>query len=305
VNERPFNQSGVNGGVPIEGQTFPPGQLPRAEKRIASPDYFRTLGIRLLQGRTFTDRDTRTSDPVAVVSESFARRYLGDRALGRRIGFNWDMQGFQTVVGVVADIKHYELDEPPQSMVYVSYLQRPIDAANVVVKMFGETADITPALRDTIRALDRDVPIVGLEPMEASLSASVANRRFLLWLSGGFATLALILAATGIFGVVSYAARARTREFGIRMALGADGPHIVRLAAMHGAVPVVLGLAFGAVGAFFATRLIESQLFGVTPGDPVTVVVVITSLASVAFIASLLPALRTVRLNPVTTLRRE
>jgi ABC-type antimicrobial peptide transport system permease subunit len=215
------------------------------------------------------------------------------------------MDGFQTVVGVVADIKHYELEEPTQSMVYVSYLQRPLDAANVVVKTTGETADITPALRETIRSLDRDVPIVGLETMEASISASVANRRFLLWLSGSFATLALVLAATGIFGIVSYAARARTREFGIRMALGADASQIVRLAAMHAAVPVGLGLALGAVGAFFATRLIESQLFGVTPGDPVTVGIVIASLTSVALAASLLPALRTVRLNPVTTLRRE
>jgi predicted permease len=305
VNERPFTGNGVSGGITIEGETFSPGQLPDAEKRIASPDYFRALGIRLVEGRAFTDRDTRTSDPVAIVSESFARRYLADRAIGRRIGFQWDMDGLQTVIGVVADVKHYGLDEAPIPTVYVSYLQRPIDAASVVVKTAGGTAAVVPALRDTIRRLDRDIAIVGLETMDASLSASVANRRFLLWLSSGFATLALVLAATGIFGIVSYAARARTREFGIRMALGANGPHIVRLAAMHGAVPVVAGLALGAVGALFATRLIESQLFGVTPDDPFTIVVVIASLASIALGASLVPALRTVRLNPVATLRRE
>ena len=306
VNERPLGGGGVNGGIPIEGMTFPPGQGAQAEKRIVSPDYFKTLGIGVVEGRTFTDRDSAGNEPVTVVSESFARRYFPDApALGRRIGFNWDLQGTQTIVGVVADIKHYGLDDPPLPTVYVSYLQRPLDAAGVVVKTTGDAAALVPAIRDTIRGIDRDRPLVSLETLDDSVAASVALRRFLLWLAAGFAGLALVLAATGIFGVVSYAARARTREFGIRIALGAESGTIVRLAAAHGIVPVAAGLVLGAGASLLATRALHAQLYGVAPADPLTFAVVIVGLGTVGAAACLLPALRTVRLNPVAALRRE
>jgi len=246
VSELPLRGGGTNGTVPIQGQTFPPGQSPQPEKRIVSPGYFGAMGIRITSGRGFSDHDTTGTPGVMVVSESFARRYFkAAGALGSHAAFNWDMEGMQEIIGVVADVKHYGLDEDPVPMVYVSYLQRPLDYAGIVVKATGDPANLIASVRQTMQALDRDRPLEGLETMNAVVSASVATRRFALFLASSFAALGVLLAATGIFGVVSYASRQRTREFGIRVALGATSADVVRLVLRQGLVPVAVGLAIG------------------------------------------------------------
>jgi putative ABC transport system permease protein len=306
VNALPLGGGGVNGGVPIQGMTFPPGQLPSPEKRIVSPDYFHVMGIRIVSGRGFTDRDTASSPGVMVVSESFARRYFKDASpLGAHAAFSWDIEGNQEIVGVVADVRHYGLDQDPDPTVYVSYLQRPLDSANVVVKAASSTAGLMPAVRQTMQSLDKDRPLVGMDNMSAIISASVATRRFGLILANVFAALGVVLAVTGIYGVVSYGSRQRTREFGIRMALGATSSDVLGLVLKQGLVPVGLGLAIGLGGALALTRLIRSQLFGITPTDPATFVTVAAGLSLVAILACYVPARRAVAVDAARVLRRD
>jgi putative ABC transport system permease protein len=304
VNELPLDGSGVNGGVTIQGQTFPPGKLPAPEKRIVSPDYFRAMGIRLISGRTFTDRDATGATPVMVVSEGFAKKYFAGRsAIGEHAGFNWDIDGVQEIVGVVADVHHYGLDEGPDQMVYVSYLQRPLDAAFVVVKAASDASALTSSVRQAMLALDRDRPLVGLETMDSVVSASVATRRFALILASAFAGLGVLLAATGVYGVVSYGSRQRSREFGIRIALGATSSDVVRLVVRQGLWPVAVGLAIGLGGALALTKLIQHQLFGVTPSDPATFATVGAGLALIAVVACYVPARRAVAVDAAKVLR--
>jgi len=306
VSEVPLAGGGTNGSVTIEGQTFPPGQEPRAEKRIVSPDYFETMRIPLVAGRTFTARDTTGAPPVMVVSESFARRYFGSRgAVGARASFDWDMDGSQDIVGVVADVKHYDLRDAPLPMVYVSYLQRPLSAAGIVVRTTSDPAGLIASVRRTIRDIDRDRPLQHLETMSAIVSDSVATRRFVLIVSLGFAALAVLLAATGTYGAVSYRTRQRTREFGIRLALGATPAGVVRLALGQALLPVLFGLGGGLAGAWALSEVIRSQLFGITPTDPATFASVAVGLAAVAGAATYLPARRAIRVETASVLRTE
>lgn len=306
VNELPLGGGGVNGNVGIEGRTFAPGQSPIAEKRIVSPDYFKALGIPVIKGRSFTERDTAGTTPVMVISESFARRHFADGdPIGQRAEFNWDTEGFQEIVGVVADVKHYGLDDGPQPMVYVTYFQRPLDGADVVVGTTGEIEPLFAGARDVIRRLDPDRPLTSLGTLDEVVSRSVATRRFALYMVGGFAAIGLVLAATGIYGVVAYAARQRTREFGIRLALGARSGEVIRLVLTQGLIPVVVGVVLGTAGAFALTGLIRAHLFGVEPTDPITFGLVALVLGLVAVAACYLPARRANKLNPSAVLRAD
>ncbi len=306
VNDLPLGGGGVNGGVDIEGRTFAPGQGPMPEKRIVSPGYFTALGIPILRGRGFSEHDRIGTTPVMVISDSFARRIFdGVDPIGRRVAFNWDMDGFQEVVGVVADVKHYGLDDGPQPMVYVSYLQRNLDAGDVVVSTTGPVEPLFTAAREVIRRLDPDRPLTSLGTLDEVVARSVATRRFALWMVGGFAAIGLVLAATGIYGVVAYAARQRTREFGIRLALGARSGEVIRLVLRQGLIPVVLGVVLGTAGALALTGLISAQLFGVEPTDPATFGLVVLVLGLVGVAACYLPARRANRLNPSAVLRAD
>jgi putative ABC transport system permease protein len=306
VNQLPLAGGGVNGGVNIQGRTFAPGQAPMPEKRIVSPDYFKALGIRILKGRGFTEGDRAGTPPVMVISESFARAQFDSvDPIGQRAAFNWDMDGFQEIVGVVADVKHYGLDDGPQPMVYVSYLQRTLDGGEIVLSTTGEIAPLFAAARDVIRRLDPDRPLTSLGTLDDVVTRSVATRRFALSMVAGFAAIGLVLAATGIYGVVAYATRQRTREFGIRLALGARTGEVIRLVLTQGLIPVVLGVVLGTAGALALTGLIRAHLFGVEPTDPMTFGVVVLVLGLVGVAACSLPARRANRLNPSAVLRAE
>jgi putative ABC transport system permease protein len=306
VSEVPLAGGGTNGTVPIEGQTFAPGQEPMPEKRIVSPSYFETMHIHLVAGRTFSVRDTTGAPPVMVVSESFARRYFRDgAAIGSHASFNWDMDGLQEIVGVVADVKHYNLGEAPRPMVYVSYLQRPLDDSGVVVRTAGDPVGVVASVRSAIRDVDRDRPLEHVQTMSAIVSDSVTTRRFVLLIALGFAALAVLLAATGTYGVVNYHTRQRTREFGIRLALGAAPAVIVRLALRQALWPVAIGLIVGVGGALALSHVIQSQLFGVTPTDPTTFASVAVGLAAVAGAASYLPVRHVLGIEAASVLRTE
>ena len=304
VSEVPLAGGGTNGTVPIEGQTFPPGQEPMPEKRIVSPGYFETMHIPLVAGRAFTTRDTIGAPPVMVVSESFARRYFRNgAAIGARAGFTWDMDGIQAIVGVVADVKHYDLSDAPLPTVYVSYLQRPLSTAGLVVRTTGDPAGVVTGVRAAVHDVDRDLPLEQLESMSAIVADSVATRRFVLIAALAFAALAVLLAATGTYGVASYRTRERTHEFGIRLALGATPASIARLAVEQALLPLILGLVGGLGGALALSHIIRTQLFGVTPTDPTTLVSVAVGLAMVTGAASYLPARRAIRIGAGSVLR--
>jgi len=306
VSQLPLAGGDTYGGMDIEGQTFPPGQRPTAQKRVVSPDYFKAMGIPIKRGRVFTPADNMRAPAVMVVSESFARqRFPGQDPIGKRAALLWDIEGFQTIVGVVADVKHNGLDDPANATAYVSYLQRPDSAFTVVVKTSVDPESITPLVREQVRAIDPDRPITFARSMEAVVSESVGARELSLELIGGFALIGLLLAVTGIYGVVSYATEQRSREFGIRLALGAGSRSVLGLVLKQGVGLALVGLAIGLAGAVLLGGVIKAQLFGVEPADPLTLAAVSLGLVAVALVACYLPARRAIRINPSAVLRSE
>jgi putative ABC transport system permease protein len=306
VSQVPLAGGDTNGGVDIEGRTFPPGQKPMPHKRITSPDYFAAMGIPVKSGRGFTTADTVRTPAVIVISETFARKWFpGEEPLGKRIAFNWDIDGFQTVVGVVGDVKHNGLDDPASAAVYVSYLQRPDSSFTVVVKSAVDPESLTPLIRNEVRAIDPGRPLTSVRTMQSLVTASVGPRELSLKLVGGFAMIGLLLAVTGIYGVVSYATEQRSREFGIRLALGAGSRSVLNLVLRQGLGLALAGLAIGLGGALLLGGVIKAQLFGVEPADPLTLIAVSAGLVAVALVACYLPARRAIKINPSTVLRAE
>jgi predicted permease len=305
-SELPFSGGDTYGGVEIEGRTFPPAERPMAQKRIVSAGYFAALGIPITRGRAFATTDGASAPAVIVLSDAFARRWFpNEDPIGKRVGFNWDMEGFQTVVGVAADVKHSGLDDAENPAVYVNYRQRADSAFEVAVKTAVPPESLMPAIRSEIKAVDSNRPITNLRTMAAMVSASVGARRLALDLVGAFALIGLLLAATGIYGIVSHATEQRSREFGIRLALGAESTSVLGLALRQGLVLVLAGLVIGLGGAAALAGVIRAQLFGVEPTDTVTLAAVSGGLLLVALLACYLPARRALRINPAAVLRAD
>jgi putative ABC transport system permease protein len=306
TSQLPIAGGDTYGGVDIEGQTFAPGQRPMAQKRIVSPDYFAAMGIPLKSGRLLTAADHAKAPAVMVVSETFARqRFPGQDPIGKRVALLWDIDGFQSIVGVVADVKHNGLDDPANAAVYVSYLQRPDAAFTMVVKTSVTPESVTSQIRNEIRAIDPDRPLTSIKTLKAVVTDSVGARELSLELVGGFALIGLLLAVTGIYGVVSYATEQRSREFGIRLALGAGTRSVLGLVVRQGLALALVGLVIGLGGAVALGGVIKSQLFGVEPADPVTLAAVAALLVAVALLACYVPARRAIKVNPASVLRSE
>ena len=304
INEIPLGSSDTNGGVSIEGRTFPPGQGPGAQKRIVSAGYFTTLGIPIKRGRVFDATDTASAPPVMVVSESFASRWFpNEDPIGRKVGFLWDMDGFQTIIGVVGDVKHNGLDEGATPAVYVTMAQRPDSVFTIAVRTGVDPESLVPAMRQEVKAIDPDRPMTRVRTMTQMMAASVGARRLSLNLVSGFALIGMLLATTGIYGVVSHATQQRSREFGIRLALGAERGSVRRLVLKHGALLALTGVAIGVAAAMAMGNIIRAQLFGIDPSDPATLAAVGGGLAIVAIVACYVPARRAVRVNPANVLR--
>lgn len=294
----------------IRGLLEPPqGERPEARIRPVSPGYFRSLGIPLLEGRHFTDRDDEDAPMVVIINESFAHAFFQDMSpIGQRLlkGGWWPFQaGEWEIVGVVADVKMDGLASSTPWAMYFPHRQMPFNDMYVFIGTAGDPLALSAAVRREVWALDAGLPIESIQTMEQIQSSSLAPQRFQMTLLGLFAGIALVLAAVGVYGVLSYAVAQRTGEIGVRMSLGARTSDVLGLVVAQGMKLSLFGLGLGLVGALIATRLIASLLFGVRPGDPATLALVASTLVLVALTACVLPAVRASRVDPVVALRAE
>ena len=272
------------------------------------PDYFKTLRIPLIRGRAFTETDRDGAQRVAIINETAARKFWPDEdPIGKQlwVGVGWEAGEFGEVVGVVSDVKYGKIEEMFEPQIYLPYLQPTEPASFVIVRTTNEPERIVPALRQEIIALDKNAPVYDVMTMRQRSSEATSRTRFSALLLGIFATLALILSAVGIYGVMSYAVSGRTREIGIRMALGANRRNVLNLVMRDAIGLTVIGLVLGLTGAFAATRVLASQLYGVEATDAMTFAVVALLLAAVALAASYIPARRATKVDPMIALRYE
>jgi putative ABC transport system permease protein len=282
---------------------------PRAQVRVATPDYFRTMGIPVLRGRGFTTADRAGTVPVIVVSAEAARRYWpNEDPIGQTIATGWRRDGARfggTIVGVVGDVRQFSLADPPTPEIYAAFAQWPLDEVSVVVRSTAPAGTVLAAASDVVRALDPQLPLYDSRPLDDLMRESVASRRFYALLLATFAALALTLAAIGIYGVIAYSVQQRRRELGIRVALGASRRRVIRLVMGQGMRLAVVGAALGIAGATLVTRVLRGQLFGIGTTDPATFVAVPLLLLVVAAGACVVPVLRALRVDPATAIRAE
>ena len=303
------------GKVAIEGHADNLANAPDLPNILASPGYFRVLQIPLVSGRFFTESDDLKSADVAVVDQTAARQlWNGDNPIGHRVGFLGQKPRWFTVVGIVADVKQTSLDSPAIPHIYFSLLQIGPRTLSVVARLKpvprgGDEdaffASVGTQIKQQVQAVDKDLPVFGVEPMTNLVSASLVARKFSAEVIGAFSMLALVLAAIGVYGVIAYWVAQRTRELGIRMALGAQPADVLKLVVGRGMRLAGLGVACGAVAALGVGPALRSQLYGISALDPLVFFSVPVVLLGVAFAAGYVPALRAMRVNPVVALREE
>jgi putative ABC transport system permease protein len=304
----PLSGRDVTFDFQIEGRpAAPSGEEPIARYTVVSPTYFETMRMPILRGRPLSDRDAANAPQVMVVSEAFARHFFPDEdAIGRRIVPNDPEAPPREIVGVVGDIRQAGLDKEVLPIVYVPHLQDPDIRMDLVVRTASESpADLAPAMRNVIRQMNKDQLIWQTRTMSQLLSKSVAARRFNMVLLATFTVVALALSVIGIFGVMNYAVIQRTHEIGIRMALGAQRGHVLRMVIGQGMALVLVGLCAGLAGAVALTRLLSSLLYGVSATDPLVFAEVAILFAAVSLIACYLPARRAMRIDPLAAIRYE
>jgi putative ABC transport system permease protein len=291
----------------IEGRPeVPPADLPNTNYYSVTPDYFRAMGIRLIRGRLFNQHDDARAPRVAVINETLARQFFpNEDPIGKRILVTNGPAVWRQVVGIVADIKQYGVDKETTSQTYEPYAQYPFRSLNVVLRTSDSGAALAGALRPAVYAIDKDQPVGTIQPLEEILGATIAKQRFAMLLLIVFSSVALVIAAVGIYGVMAYSVVQRTGEFGIRMALGAQRSDVLRLVLSHAGKLVSLGLVIGLGATFAASRLMGSMLFQTNAHDPLTFSLTTLLLAAVAIAACLLPARRATRVNPIEALRTE
>jgi putative ABC transport system permease protein len=310
VSDAPLGDSPPYLSFDIQGAEAPgPGAVRDAALFTTSPGYFETLRIPLLRGRFYDASDRPGTETVAVVSQAAAERYWkGGDPLGTRITLDdpRDPEArWLTVVGVAGDVLHQRLNEPAYPQIYIPFGQAPVRSMVLAVRTAGDPASLVPAVRRALADRDRDLPLADVSTLEERRAVSLARPRVNATVLGGFALAALVLAAVGIYGVVAYGVVQRTRELGIRMALGAGGSALLRMVIREGMAPVLGGMAVGLVGALAAGRLLRSLLFGVGAGDPVTLLLVTCFLVGVALAAMYLPARRAAGSDPMVALRTD
>jgi putative ABC transport system permease protein len=294
----------------VEGRPEPPpGQRPSADIARVTPGYFAAMGIRVLEGRVFEERDREGAPMVCVVDDSFARTHWpGESPLGKRVkfgGLDDKDEAWMEVVGRVAHVKNYGVDEESRVELYLPFYQSSASGFAFVVRTSAGTGAAAAAMRQSLRAADPALPLYGLRTMEDFVAERSAGRRLAAQLIAVFAALALALAAVGIYGVMSYAVAQRTQEIGIRMALGAEREHVLRMVLRSGTVLALSGIAIGLAAAFALARLIAALLFQTSAADPPTFSLVPILLFAVAIVASYLPARRAARVDPMAALRYE
>jgi putative ABC transport system permease protein len=292
--------------VRVDGQpAVRSGELPSSIFTIVSPEYFTTLEIPVLDGRAFTDADRSDAPGVAIVNETFARRLLGGgRALGRRVEFN---DRWLEIVGVTRDTRNSGLKVPPRPEVYLSMGQAPWEWNQyfLLVAARGDVNALIPAMRQSIAAIDADQPVYALQTLEDAFAVSTLRERVSTSLLGAFACLALVLAAVGIYGVMAFVVASRTREIGVRIALGADAIVVRRQVVFQGMSLICAGLLIGLVGSFALRQTIAGLLFQVVPHDPLGFTAAALMLCVSGFAAAFWPAHRASKVDPMVALRYE
>jgi putative ABC transport system permease protein len=292
----------IEGRPPVTGAAVPSGGF-----QVASDDYFKAMGIQLIAGRTFTPRDNEAAPPVAAINQTLAQRYwAGQNPIGQRIIVPAESgPKALEIVGVVADIRAAGLEEPVEGELYVPLAQNPSAILGLVLKTQMEPATLAGQLRAAVWSVDPEQPVTFVMPLEELASESLAFRRAGMILAGAFGGLALVLAAIGIFGVLSYSVSRRTREIGIRMALGATRTEVASRIMREGLVMTAVGIGIGVFAALGLSSFMRSVLFEVKPGDPLTYVAVAAILLAVAAMATLIPARRATGVDPLIALRAD
>jgi putative ABC transport system permease protein len=305
----PFSSNFDGRRLAVEDQPKPPGAETSVDLYIITPDYLRTMAIPLRRGRPLTEGDTEEAPKVALINETMARTLWPKQdPLGKRIKFpgsERNPQPWRTIVGVVADVAQYALDRQPPMQIYLADAQYSVSFMTLVVRTARDPAGFVPAVRNEVRAMDKDQAVFGIATLEELIGTSIALRRFLMLLLLGFAAVALVLAAVGIYGVISYTVTQRTHEIGIRMALGAQASDVLRLIVGQGLRLVLSGVVIGLVAAFGLTRLLSTLLFEVSATDPLTFASIVLLLAVIALLACWIPARRATKVDPMFALRHK
>ena len=309
INTLPLDKGPTTGfrvdGRPVET----PDKWPSVNYRAVSPNYFRAMGIPVLQGRAYTDRDNTNTPPVMIVNQKLAdENFAGENPIGKRITFgnmNNNQPVWFEIVGVVANVRSLELREEPTPELYFASLQDYWPAMSLVVRSNGDTPSLSASVRQIVNEIDKSVPVSNVQMMDHVVSASITQPRFNLFLLGLFSTVAMLLSAAGIYGVTAYTVTQRTHELGIRIALGALVNDVLKMILGQGMAVIGIGLAIGLAAAFGLVRLLRSFLFGVGEKDPFTFVAITVLLLLVALLACYIPARRATKVDPLEALRYE
>ena len=285
----------------VQGRPEPkPADEPSANHRVVSPRYFSALGIPLKRGRLFTEQDTETSPMVAVIDEAFAARHFANEdPIGRGIDIGNGTDGFYQIVGVVGNVHHVDLEASAGPTMYVPFRQDVFSSMWIVARSDRDPAQLVGAARQAVREIDPALPAFAMTPLRDVINDSVAQRRFSMLLLAAFAATALFLAAVGIYGVVGYSVSQRTREIGVRLAIGAERRDVLALVVGGGMKLAAVGVAIGLAGALGLTQLITTMLYNVTPFDPLSYAVTASVLLTIAAIACYVPARRAMNVDPL------
>jgi putative ABC transport system permease protein len=311
INDLPLSGDKDSTTFTIEGQPLlPMGQQPNTEWRLVNKDYFKAMSIPIIKGRVFTQSDTSEAPAAIIINEEMAARYFpGEDPVGKRLVLNLTISNPspipREIVGVAGNARDLALDSETRPEVYAPFLQETVSYMALMVKTESDPASLAVAVRAEARAIDKDLPVSSIQTMEQVFAGSIAGRRFNMLLLGVFAAAALILAAVGIYGVMSYSVTERTRELGIRMALGASSGDILKLVVGQGMRLAAIGLGAGLVAALVLTRALSSLLYEVSATDPLTFAAISFALASVALMACYIPARRAAKVDPMVALRYE
>jgi putative ABC transport system permease protein len=308
ISHLPLSGANASRGFSIEGVTLPPDEGASAAYRLTCPGYFEAMGITMLRGRDFTHADATTAPGVVIINETAAARYFKDRdPLGRRIklGGPDSRAPWLTIVGISKDVRHFGLDSEARREMFRPYSQAAWPAMTVTVKAGVDPVSIAAPVRNALRQVDSEQPVTRIRTMDDVIAESIGQRRFPMLLLGIFAIVALVLAAIGVYGVVSYVVSQRTREIGIRMALGARAGEVVGMVVRRSLWPIGAGIAAGVSASLAASRLLGALLYGVTPYDPVVLGAIVAILGGSAVAACLVPARRAASVDPLVVLKEE
>lgn len=294
-------------GFTIEGRPpLAPSDLPNTNFFAITPDYPKAMGIRLLRGRLFTEQDNDKAPHVALINETMARQYFpNEEPLGKRISVTNGPDTWREIVGIVNDITQYGVDHPPMPQSYEPLAQKSFPNLTMVIRTAGDPKSISSLLRAQVFAVDKNQPVTSIKPLEEIVAGMIAQEKFAMILLTVFSLVALVIAAVGIYGVMAYTVTQRTGEIGIRMALGASQGSVLQLILRSGMKIISIGLALGLGATLALAHVMQSLLYGTSSRDPLTLSAIALILASVAFVACLIPALRATRVDPLVALRNE